>query len=85
MLPMLRNSESGDIRINMLKSMDHKEVVAIMVEEEDQPPFLAQVAVASLMQNYAMEYLRPPSTDPKRRAFVGLLGLIIVQLRLNSA
>lgn len=64
--------------------MDHKEVVAIMVEEEDQMPFLAQVALASLVHNYAMEQLTPTSLAPKRRAFVGLLGLIIVQLRLNS-
>lgn len=56
-----------------------------MVEEEEHPPFLAQVAVASLVHNYAMEQLRPASADPKRQAFVGLLGLIIVQLRLNSA
>ena len=85
MLEMMRNSESGGIRINIIQALDHKEVVAIMVEEEDHPPFLAQVAVASLVHDYAMEQLRPASADPKRRAFVGLLGLIIVQLRLNSA
>ena len=39
--------------------MAHKEVVAIMVEEEDHPQYLAQVAVASLVHNYAMEQLRP--------------------------
>ena len=51
-----RNSESGDISLRIVLAGEHKEVEAIMVEEEHHPRYLAQVAVASLiLHNYAME------------------------------